>query len=580
MHALFRSFTLSLVLLAVVTCRPKLAPVAEKDTTVDDFARLTDEYLAVYLKNNPELAISLGFHEFDGQVSVAAPTDVATERARLMHYDSAFARLNANRLPPDQNIDYRLLTASIKNDLFTINELKSYENPLTYNLDLSAYIKRDYAPAEARLRAVVQAARRAPAHFAAARQNLRFARPPREFVAVAIESIRGNAVFLQKEMPQAFASVKDPVLQHELKLALQTAANQHTAFARFLADTLRPNAKGNYALGPVNYRKMLLYNELLTVRPDSLLRVGMEQLRHEQTEFAAAARIIDPRNAPTAVFRKLAREHPTADKLLPDTRAHCERIRQFLLDEQIVTVPSEIRATVRQTPSYMVGATAAMDPPGPFEAAAVSEAYYYVTLPLKTWTPTEQKEWLTLFSKHVSEIISIHEAYPGHYVQFLHLNASTVSRVRKIFGSYAFVEGWAHYTEQMMLEEGYGQTVDPKTAAKYRLAQLSESMLRYCRLICSINLHTHEWTVPQATNFIMANAYCARKPAYQEALRGTYDPGYLSYSLGKLQLLALRDDLKRQQGNRFSLKAFHDTVLDQGMPPISLLRQLLLRPGA
>ena len=170
-----------------------------------------------------------------------------------------------------------------------------------------------------------------------------------------------------------------------------------------------------------------------------------------------------------------------------------------------------------------------MDPPGPFEVPAASEAYYYVTPPKAEWTPKQQQEWLTQFNPYVLEVVTIHEAYPGHYVQFLHLNASKASTVRKVFASYAFVEGWAHYTEQMMLEEGFGQT-DPKTAAKYKMAQLSESLLRYCRLVSSIQQHTHGWTVDQATKFLQANCYYEEKPAYEEALRGTFDPGYLSYS--------------------------------------------------
>jgi uncharacterized protein (DUF885 family) len=302
----------------------------------------------------------------------------------------------------------------------------------------------------------------------------------------------------------------------------------------------------------------------------------MTQLAREKAEFAAAAKVIDPTKTPAEVFKTIQDEHPTADSLLSATRNQCEAIRQFLIDKQIVTVPSEVRATITKTPEFMVGATAAMNTPGPFEKPAASEAYYYVTPPKKEWTPKQQQEWLTLFNRYVTEIISIHEAYPGHYVQFLHLNASKVSRVRKMFSSYAFVEGWAHYTEQMMLEQGFGQGGNAVTKAKYKMAQLSESMLRYCRLVCSIQEHTNNWTVAQATKFIMDNCYYEEKPAFEEARRGTFDPGYLSYSLGKLQLLALRNEMRTKQGKSFTLKVFHDQVLDHGMLPVSLLRELLI----
>ncbi|MFD2571240.1 DUF885 domain-containing protein [Spirosoma soli] len=542
----------------------------------NNFPKLADEYVDVYLANNPGTAVYLGIHDYDGKLIIPTADTIARRLSQLRQYDSTFAKLDTTKLSLDDKIDYKLLTASIKSDIHSIVDRKVYENPMTYSVNLSSYIERNFAPPVERARSVIAITRQLPAYYAAARQNLS-QNPPREYVDVAIEGLRGSADYMQNDIPKAFANLSDPKVQDELKTALKQGADATNAFADYLAKSLLPKAKGSFAIGADNYRKMLLYNEWLTADPDSLLQIGMMQLTREKAEFAAAAKVIDPTKTPAQVFKMIQDEHPTADSLLSATRNQCEAIRQFLIDKQIVTVPSEVRATITKTPEFMVGATAAMNTPGPFEKPAASEAYYYVTPPKKEWTPKQQQEWLTLFNRYVTEIISIHEAYPGHYVQFLHLNASKVSRVKKMFSSYAFVEGWAHYTEQMMLEQGFGQGGDAVTKAKYKMAQLSESMLRYCRLVCSIQEHTNNWTVAQATRFIMDNCYYEEKPAFEEARRGSFDPGYLSYSLGKLQLLALRSELQQKQGKSFNLKTFHDQVLDHGMPPVSLLRELLIQ---
>jgi uncharacterized protein (DUF885 family) len=224
-----------------------------------------------------------------------------------------------------------------------------------------------------------------------------------------------------------------------------------------------------------------------------------------------------------------------------------------------------------------------MDTPGPFEKRA-NEAYYYVTPAENDWPEKQKEEWLTAFNYYTSDVVSIHEAYPGHYVQLLHLNTSPANKVEKIFGSYAFVEGWAHYCEKMMLDEGYGSSTnstpsedDVKRAAKYRMAQADEALLRLCRLCVSIKMHTQKMSLDEATKFFQENCYYEEKPARQEAMRGTFDPGFLNYTLGKLQILKLRDDYKAQQGDDFSLQKFHNELLNHGMPQIRLLREIMLK---
>jgi uncharacterized protein (DUF885 family) len=307
-------------------------------------------------------------------------------------------------------------------------------------------------------------------------------------------------------------------------------------------------------------------------------------LKKEQESFAAAAKTIDPDKSAADVYKEIQKEHPTAENLIPEIGITMESVRKFLVAHKLITIPSDVRPQVKETPQYRRATSfASMDTPGAFEKRA-TEAYYYVTPPEMDWPDAQKEQWLTSFNYYTSDIVSIHEVYPGHYVQFLRLHASPASKVEKIFGSYAFIEGWAHYCEKMMIDEGFGAPppkdatdVDLKRAAKYRMAQADEAMLRLCRLCASIKMHTQKMSIADATKFFQDNCYYEEKPAHAEAMRGTFDPGYMNYSLGKLEILKLREDYKAQQGAEFSLLKFHNELTNHGMPPIRLLRELMLK---
>src|SRR5438045_4991982 len=311
----------------------------------------------------------------------------------------------------------------------------------------------------------------------------------------------------------------------------------------------------------------------------------MAQLKAEQEAFSDAAKKIDPNKPAPEVFKQIQSEHPTTDKLIPDVAKDLDKVRKYVLSHHLVGIPSEIRAKVKETPQYLRATSfASMDTPGPFEKRA-TEAYYYVTPTEEDWPEKQKEEWLTAFNYYTADVVSIHEVYPGHYVQFLRLNASPATKVEKIFGSYAFIEGWAHYCEKMMIDQGYGSALAPtptpksaasaspgatrapkpkpspetsptpdgeKRVAKYRMAQADEAMLRLCRLCVAIKMHTQNMTVDEATKFFQDNCYYEEKPARAEAIRGTFDPGYLNYTLGKLEILKLREDYKAQEGANFS----------------------------
>jgi uncharacterized protein (DUF885 family) len=315
---------------------------------------------------------------------------------------------------------------------------------------------------------------------------------------------------------------------------------------------------------------MLREGELISQPPEEVLRIGLAELRREQAQFAATARKIDPARKPIEVFNAIQHDHPTAEALIPDTRKDLEAIREFVIDRHIVSIPSEVRPRVEETlPFERASSFASMDSPGPFETKA-TEAYYYVT-PVETkWTAKEKEDWLCSFNYYTGDVVSIHEVYPGHYVQFLSMKASPATRLEKILGSYAYIEGWAHYSEQMLVDEGFGEAAPAREgqpvelkAAKYRLAQLDEALLRLCRLCVAIQMHCQGMPVVKA--------------AHEEAMRGTFDPGYANYTLGKLMILKLRKDYQAQEGAGYSLEKFHNEMLRHGMPPVPLLRQVLLK---
>jgi uncharacterized protein (DUF885 family) len=550
------------------------------------FHRAADEFIAGYLAWRPDTGTSLGLHEYDGRVTDFRSASLSAELARLKRFDRTLSEMQTASLSKNARYDLRILQTAINGELFKFEDLESYSsNPMTYAgaIDLNIYVKRDFAPLDRRVKSIIAIENQSGQIFAAARANLN-ASLPKPFVETAIEIANGSADFLSNDLVIALREVKNEALMTEFKAANAKTVAELRAYAEWLKTEKLPKADANYAIGREKFQKMLRGGELIDLTPEQILELGLKELRREQQVFADTAKKIDPTKDPVEVYRAIQREHPTADNLIPDTRKTLEAIRQFVVDRRIVVIPSEVRVLVEETPQYRRATSfASMDTPGPFETKA-TQAYYYVTPTEKDWSPEKKDEWLTSFNFFTTDVVSIHEAYPGHYTQALWLNASDATRTEKIFSSYAFVEGWAHYCEQMALDEGFGlpasgnpTPAESITAAKYRLAQSDEALLRLCRLCVSIQMHCQGMSLSDATKFFEDNCHYEHKPAYQEALRGTFDPGYLYYTLGKLQILKLRSDYREQEGATFSLRKFHDATLQHGMPPIRLLREVLLK---
>jgi len=551
-----------------------------------DYEAVAEEYIKGYLAARPLEGTALGLHEYDGKITDYSRLALDAELSRLRRFDDRLNKFDPTKLSPRQSIDLRILQAAVKKDLFQMQDISVFErNPMVYAraADLNIYVQRNFAPLEDRVRSLIAIESQVPNILIAARTNLKEVLP-KPFVELAIQIARGSSDFLKKDLPAAIAGLKDEQLRGAFQVSNRKAANALTDYAAWLEREKLPKASLDFALGEEKFRRLLAETELVDLPPQKILEIGLEQLKAEQEAFAKAAKIIDPDKSPIEVFRQIQSEHPKPENLIPGVAKDLDKIRKYVSSHNLVTIPSDVRAKVKETPEYdRATSFASMDTPGPFEKRA-TEAYYYVTPTENDWPEKQKEEWLTAFNYYTSDITSIHEAYPGHYVQFLRLNASPASKVEKIFGSYAFTEGWAHYCEKMMIDEGYGSTTgatpseeDAKRAAKYRMAQADEALLRLCRLCVSIKMHTQKMSIDEATKFFQENCYYEEKPARSEAMRATFDPLYLNYTLGKLQILKLRDDYKAQQGDDFSLQKFHNELLNHGMPPIRLLREIMLK---
>ncbi len=564
--------------LIVSGCNPA---AKEKQSPAADemFQQTSDEFLSGYLAWRPMTAVNLGFHEYEGKLTNMSKGSIDQELTRLKDYEKKLNATDTSALSEKNYYDYRILRNAIRLEIFNFEDLQVYnKNPMTYAgiVDANTYIKRNFAPIEQRIKSIITIENAAPQEFEYAKTNLQdsLAKP---YVDMAILIAKGSVSFLSSDLVTALKDVKNDTLMASFKISNKKAVDALNGYITWLQKEKLPKAHNHYAIGKENYQKLLLYNEGISLTPDQVLAIGQRELKKEQEVFNSTAKIINPNKKPADVYSDLKKDHPTAQDLIPDTRKTMDSIRQFTIDRKITTMPSTVRVKVEETPPYArETSTASMDTPGPFEKNA-TEAYYYITPVNMKWTSVQQEDWLRSFNIYTTDIVSIHEVYPGHYTQYLHLNASSASKIEKIFASYAFVEGWAHYCEKMMLDEGYGNNGDSIRAAKFRLAQSGDALLRICRLCVSVKTHCENMSVDSATRFLMDNWHQGEKPSRLEALRGTFDPGYLFYTIGKLEILKLRTDYQAQEGAGFSLLKFHDMILDNGMPPIELLRELLLK---
>lgn len=536
-----------------------------------------DDYFEALFEWSPSFGTSVGLHQYDAKFEDRSAAAVAKRIEKLKEQDARLAAIDRAQVTPDESIDAGLIADQIRAELLDIETLQTWRtNPMTYaglpGGSIDGLMKRNFAPAEERLRSVIARLKAVPALMESMRQNVD--NPPREFTDLAFRISRGSVGFFKRTVADwaRGAAGSDPALLKEFNDANDMAVKALDAASAWLDKTLLPNSKGAYAIGAENFSRKLLYEESIDTPLDRILAIGEANLEKDYKAFIETARKIDSSKSAAAVMEELSNDRPTEAGLIPEAKRTIDGLIQFIKDKKIVTILSGVTPTITETPPYARSGTfASMDTPGPYETKA-TEAFYYVTPPEKDWDTGHKEEHLRLFNWPVMNVITIHEAYPGHYIQFLNAKQFP-TKTRKLIACGTNAEGWAHYSEQMMIDEGFGNG-DPKI----RLAQLQEALLRDARYIAGIKLHTAGWTVEQGAKFFEEKAFQEPANAYEEARRGAYNPTYLYYTLGKLQIYKLRDDYRKAKGAAYSLQAFHDEFVKQGSIPIKAIRRILL-PG-
>jgi len=560
---------------------------AANDTWKEKFERISNEYLdEVYFHYAPTGGTLVGYHQYDAQLEDYSRKSIDAEIADLKKFEKRILaiRPNCEDIECDfvPRTDRYIVLSNIRSELLTLESIRPWEkNADNYSSACAqgafALMERKFASPDERLRSLVEREKQMPALFRNARLNLK--NPPRIYTEIAIEQLPDIVSFFEHDVPLAFADAKDTALKAEFAQTNAAVIGGLKSYLDWLKTDLLPRSNGDYRIGAEAFSKKLAYDEMVDLPLDKLLNIGWGDLKKNQAHFNEIAKELEPNKDARAVVEQLGQNHPAPDHLLDAFRATFDGLDNFIRTHHIVTIPSKVRPIVEETPPFMRATTfASMDTPGPFETHA-TEAYFNVTLPDPSMKPEEVEGFMHSFNVGTVISTAVHEAYPGHYIQFLWVPQAP-SRVRKLLGATTNVEGWAHYTEQMMLDEGYGQpgvgAKDERESKFLRLGQLQDALLRNARFIVGIEMHTGKMSFDEAVAFFQKEGYQSKETATVEAKRGTSDPTYLYYTLGKLEIMKLRDDMEEKQGAAFSLEEFHNNFLRQGFPPIKIVRQAML----
>ena len=562
-----------------------IAAQATAEDWKQSFQTASDEYFdQVYFRYAPTSGTVAGFHQYDGRLEDYSAQAIDAEIKALKSFEVRMEAIHPENVKADfvTRTDRDMVLSNIRSQLLTLETIRPWEkNPDNYSSACAngafTLMERKFASPDERLRAVVAREKQMPALLDAARVNLK--NPPHIYTEIAIEQLPDIISFFEKDVPVAFADARDAEIKAEFQKSNATVVRSLTSYLEWLRTDLLPRSQGDYRIGAEAFGKKLEYDEMVTTPLDKLLEIGWADLRKNQAHFNELARELEPGKDAPAVLEELGENHPAPDHLLEAFRATFDGLVSFIRTHNIVTIPSDVRPIVEETPPFMRATTfASMDTPGPFEAHA-TEAYFNVTLPDPSMTPAQVEGFMHSFNVGTVISTAVHEAYPGHYVQFL-WTPQAPSKVRKLLGANTNVEGWAHYTEQMMLDEGYGQpgvgAKDERESKFLRLGQLQDALLRNARFIVGIEMHTGKMSFDQAVAFFQKEGYQSKETAMVETKRGTSDPTYLYYPLGKLEIMKLREDVKKKQGAAFSLQTFHNDFLRQGFPPVKIVREAML----
>ncbi|GAB3793271.1 DUF885 domain-containing protein [Dyella agri] len=561
------------------------APMAAATATSpadQTFMRLADHYFDdYYFPANPSTATADGLHAWDGKLEDYSRAGVDANIKALKQWEARVAAVDPKMLSQFVQGDRELVLNNIRSSLLTLETIRPWQkNPDNYSSGITSsaftLMERKFASPETRLRALIAREKQMPAVLADARKNLD--NPPAIYTQIALEQLPGLVSFFQHDVPSAFADVSDADLKKQFADSNGAVIKALQDYQAWLKTDLLPRSHGDFRIGAQAFRDKLKYDEMVTLPLDQLVAIDMANMRANQQQFAKVAHELDPAKTPQQVLAELAADHPAPDKLLDVFRGSLDKLVDFIKQHHVITVPSDVRPIVEETPPFMRATTfASMDTPGPYETVA-KEAYFNVTLPDPSWDKQRTDEFMAQFNYPVINSVATHEAYPGHYIQFLWMHHLD-DRVRKLLGANTNVEGWAHYCEQMMLDQGLAQFLYPHDRRQQlllRLGQLQDALLRNARFVVGIRLHTGQMTMAQAEDFFVKEGYQSHAVGEVETKRGSSDPTYLYYTLGKLEIQKLRTDLQAKQGKNFNLEHFHDAFMQQGFAPIAIVRKAML----
>jgi len=579
----FRSTVVALGIAALLLPSASTAQRVSADGAPQTFELIADQFFAdVYFHFSPTAGTSAGLHQYDTQLEDYSAANIQREITALHSYEKKVEAIDPSALDASVAGDREILLNSIRSSLLTLEVIRPWEkNPDTYSSGItsSAFVimERPFAPANARLKSLVEREKLMPQVLLEARKNLK--NPPKIYTEIALEQIDDLVSFFQTDVPGAFTEATDANTKAAFAHSNAAVIDALKSYGAWMKSDLLPRSNGDYKLGADTFSKKLSYDEMVDIPLDHLLGIAFEDLHKNQAEFARIAKEVDPSKTPHEVLAELATIHPKPADLLNSFQSTFSSLIGFIDSHHIITIPSKVEPTLEETPPFMRATTqASMDPPGPFETHS-TKAYFNVTLPEKDWTAEHVAEHMAAFNVGTVISTSVHEAYPGHYVQFL-WQPQFPSTIRKVLGANTNIEGWAHYCEQMMLDQGYGQpgtgAKDEREAKLIRLGQLQDALLRDARFVNSIKLHTGQFTFDQAVDFFVTDGYQSHSVAVVETKRGTADATYLYYTLGKLEIMKLRADMMKKQGAAFNIQTFHNDFMLQGFAPIKIIRKAML----
>jgi uncharacterized protein (DUF885 family) len=539
----------------------------------EPFPHFVDDYLAYLHEVLPSQASLDGVHLHDDLLEDLSRAGVDGHVRALAGFSRRLNQIDPSHLAPEEQVEHSIIAANVEARMYELEVVRSWDrSPQIYadilGTSLASQALFAYAPEAERARRVVSKLRQVPRLVQAARDNIKDA--PGIFVKVGLETWRGTLKFIESDLPKAFSGLDDLHILGDLADTSTEAAAAITSYVEYLESDLAPRAKASFRLGRERFDQKVKLEEGIGLGADKLLAIALRELHEVQEEFRTVAGRVRSGD-PMEVWRAAKEDHPAPGTLVATAQEQVRELEAFLQKQTIVTMPAAEPVVVAPSPDFYRWAFASMWTPGPFESKP-SRAYYYLTDVDRNWSPERQKEHMRDFNVPTLWNISIHEVFPGHFLHYQHLR-QVVSKVRKstLFAPASFVEGWAHYCEHMMMESGFR-----RGDATLRLGQLAEALVRLARFVVAIRLHCEDLSVEQGMRFFRDEAFLEEATARREAERGTFDPTYLVYSVGKLMMLKMRRDYKEQQGSKYSLRNFHDAVLAQGSAPFWAHRRLLL----